>query len=50
MDERKNHWKSWLSMTMVKNIGDLGFKDLEVFNNALLSKQCWRIVMEPNAL
>ena len=35
-DERKIHWKSWFAMTMAKNLGGLGFKDLEMFNNALL--------------
>ena len=38
LEERKIHWKSWLSMTMAKSHGRLGFKDLEVFNMALLAK------------
>ena len=50
MNERKIHWKSWPSMSMAKNIGGLGFKDLEIFNNALLTKQVWRMVMKSDAL
>ena len=37
-------------MTMAKSLGGLGFKDLEVFNLALLAKQSWRLVKEPEAL
>ena len=47
-EERKVHWKSWLSMTMAKDMSGLGFKDLEVFNKALLASNvgdCWKILM-----
>ena len=50
MNERKIRWKSWLLMLMAKKMGGLGFKNLEMFNNALLAKQCRRMVMEPDAL
>ena len=46
-EERKIHWRSWILMTMAKSLGGIGFKDLEVFNNALLVKQCWRMMVEP---
>ena len=36
--EGKIHWESWIKMTMAKYLGGLGFKDLKVFNKALLGK------------
>ena len=49
-DEKKIHWKSWMKLTMAKSLGGLGFKDVKIFNKALLAKQCWRLLNEPDAL
>lgn len=37
-------------MTETKDKGELGFRDLKVFNMARLSKQIWRLITRPNLL
>lgn len=43
-------WLSWTNMSMSKSVGGLGFRDLYEFNLALLGKQCWNLVNNPNSL
>lgn len=47
-DEGKIHWKSWESLIKSKQEGGMGFREFEAFNLALLAKQCWRIITNPD--
>ncbi|KAL4310628.1 hypothetical protein GQ457_01G034890 [Hibiscus cannabinus] len=44
------HWTTWTQLTRSKNEGGVGFRNLSQFNVALLAKQCWRLVTQPNCL
>lgn len=48
--QRKPHWVSWKEMTQPKGMGGLGFKDFELFNMAILAKQAWHLVQQPDSL
>jgi hypothetical protein len=49
-DRRKIHWVNWKKTCKQKKMGGMGFRDLGVFNEALLAKQGWRIMTEPTSL
>ncbi|KAL5794381.1 hypothetical protein ACOSP7_002975 [Xanthoceras sorbifolium] len=44
------HWCSWSYLCLNKLNGGLSFRDLSLFNQALLAKQGWKIFSNPSAL
>lgn len=47
---KKMHWKPWRSLCKPKSLGGLGFRHMESFNKALLAKQLWRLISNPESL
>jgi hypothetical protein len=43
------NWLSWEKLSIHKTQGGLGFKDLSAFNLAMLGKQGWKFMSEPNS-
>lgn len=46
---RKMHWHSWESLCKPKFMGSMDFRDLKIFNQALLEKQIWRLHHDPSS-
>ena len=47
---RKVHWVNWERMCEAKEVGGMGFKEIEKFNDVLLSKQVWCMINNPDSL
>jgi hypothetical protein len=49
-NRHRMHWLSWDKMTRPKSQGGMGFRDLRIFNQALLARQAWRLIKFPDSL
>jgi hypothetical protein len=49
-DKSRCHWISWEKMTKAKKDGGVGFRDLHLFNMAMLSRQGWWLLEAPDTL
>ena len=49
-NNQKIHWCSWPKLNQPKKEGGMGFRNLSAFNEAMLAKQGWRLVIDNSSL
>ena len=49
-EHRKTHWVKWEHLCEAKEVGGMGFKEIEKFNDTLLAKQVWRLINNTDSL
>jgi hypothetical protein len=48
--KRKMAWVGWDTVIQKKSCGGMGFKDLRLFDQAILTRQAWRLIKHPDSL
>lgn len=48
--KRRTAWVAWKDLILSKGQGGLGFRDSRIFNQALLARQVWRILDNPDSV
>jgi hypothetical protein len=50
VEHRNVHWIASDKLLLSKSMGGMGFRDLKLFNQALLARQAWCLIQFPNNL